>query len=128
MPRKRLIAVPLLLAPSLLLAAESRRVEVVAQVALVTQIECPAMLELAPGETRQVIVRVACNQPWLLAVQTDNALVHSAGHHTGSAGGLAATSHTFVVTLTCSPDADGPQRTALVTQLVSGPLVAGLRH
>jgi hypothetical protein len=116
----------MLVAPGALLAATTRRVEVTTVVPLIAEVESPGEVELAPGETRTVTLRVACNLPWLLAVQTDNPRITPSGHHTGSAGGMTAVGHTFVVTLTCAADADGPQRTALVTQLVSGPLVAGL--
>ena len=125
-PRKHVIVIPLLLVPTLLLATETRRVEVEVQVPLVTQVECPSSLELSPGETRWVTVRIACNQPWLFAVRTDNPLVGSAAPHAGSAGGMAARGHTFRVMVTCAAEANGPQSATLVTQLVSGPLVAGL--
>ncbi len=60
------------------------------------------------------------------AVRTDNPRITHSGCHSGSAGGMTATGHTFAVTLTCAADADGPERIAAVTQLISGPLVAGL--
>jgi hypothetical protein len=116
----------LLVMPGALLAGASRRLEVVSTVPLVSQVEHPGEVQLAPGETCTVTLRVACNQPWLLAVQTDNPRITPSGRHTGSAGGMMAAGHTFAVTLTCAADAAGPQRTALVTQLISGPLVAGL--
>ena len=126
--KKKALIVPLILAPTLLLAAEVRRVNVVAMVPLVTQIECPARHELSPGETREVTVRVACNQSWLLAVLSDNPLVQTTGPHKGAAGGMDAAGNTFTVTLTCAGAAVGQQRTNLATQLVSGPLVAGLQR
>lgn len=116
----------LLLAPGVLLAAVARRVEVVAQVPLVSHVETPGVLELTPGETCLVTVRVACNQPWLLGVQTDNPHIRSTGRHAGSAGGMAAAGHTCTIMLTCAPEAVGPQRTTLITGLISGPLAAGL--
>ena len=127
MPKKTSIVV-LLLAPSALYAAAARRVDIVAQVPMVAQVESPAALELAPGETRSVTLRVACNQPWLLSVRTDNPMIRSTSRHCGSAGGMAASGHTFTIELTCAPEANGPQRTTLATQLISGPLVAGLPH
>ena len=116
----------MLFAPGALFATTTRRVEVTTVVPLIAEVESPGEVELAPGETRTVTLRVACNLPWLLAVQTDNSRITSSDRHTGSAGGMTAAGHTFTVTLTCAADADGPQRTALVTQLISGPLVAGL--
>jgi hypothetical protein len=127
MPAKPIVVV-LLIAPTVLLATPAKKVEVVADVPLVAQVDSPATVELLPGETRLVTLRIACNQPWLVAVQTDNPQIRATGQHAGNAGGMAARGHTFLVTLTCSPDAVGPQRTTLATRLVSGPLAAGLTH
>jgi hypothetical protein len=126
MLKKKAIIVPLLIAPTLLLAAEARRVNVAALVPPVTQIECPVCHELSPGEIREVTVRVASNQPWHLAIFSDNPLVQTTGPHKGTAGGMRAAGNTFTVTLTCAEAAVGPQRTNLATQLVRGPLVASL--
>lgn len=109
-------------------AEAARRIHLVAEVPLVAQVETPAAFELAPGETRSLTVRVACNQPWLLVVLAGNPLVHTAGRHAGPAGGMAAAGNTFTVTVSCDPAATGPQKVALATQLVSGPLVAGLAY
>jgi hypothetical protein len=101
-------------------------VDLVAQVPIVAQVEAPGMLELFPGETRVVTLRVACNQPWLLSVHSENPQIKSIGRHVGCPGGMAAAGNSVTVVLTCSPEADGPQRTTLSTRLVSGPLVAAL--
>lgn len=122
------MAVLFLLAPGVLLAGATRRVDVAAQVPVVAQVESPSTLELAPGETRMVTIRVACNQPWLLTLQTDNPQIRTARRYAGSAGGMAAAGNTFAITLTCAPEALGLQRTTLATRLVTGPLVAVLPH
>jgi hypothetical protein len=126
--KKKARIVPLILVPAVLLASEVRRVNVAAMIPPVTQIECPAWHELSPGESREVTVRVACNQSWHLAVLSDNPLVQTTGPHKGAAGGMDAAGNTFTVTLTCADAAVGRQSTNLATQLVSGPLVAGLGH
>jgi hypothetical protein len=118
----------LLFAPTVLLAEATRRVEIVAQVPLVAQVDSPGEMDLSPGETRLVTIRVACNQPWLLSVQTDNPQVATSARHVGAAGGMSASGHTFTVSLTCAAGANGPQHAALVTRLMSGAIVAGLPH
>ena len=124
MPIKAVLS--LLVLPGALLAGASRRVEVVSTVPLVSQVDHPGEVQLAPGESREVTVRVACNQPWLITVQVDNPSISSSGRQIGSAGGMSASGHTFAVTLSCAADAAGPQHATFVTQLISGPLVAGL--
>jgi hypothetical protein len=126
MGRFKAVIVFVLLAPGVLLATPVRRVEVVASVPLVAHVEAPGALILAPGETRRVTLRVACNQPWLLNVSSGNPQVRASGHQVGTAGGMAAAGHTCTFILSCAPDARGPQRATLATELISGPLVAGL--
>jgi hypothetical protein len=115
-----------ILVPRVLDAAAVQKVDVKAQVPLVAKIECPSSLELAPGETRRMTVRVACNQSWLLAVASDNPFIRATGRYTGRAGGMASKGNSFEVTMICSPEATGRQSTELSARLVSGPLVAGL--
>ena len=83
-------------------------------------------MDLDPGETRLITIRVACNQPWLLAVQADNPQIATSARHVGAAGGMASAGHTFTVALTCSSTAHGAQHATLATRLMSGPLVTGL--
>jgi len=116
------------LTPAALLAANARPVNLVGQVPLLARVECPPIVELAPGETRIVIIRVACNQPWLFDVQTDNPQVRASGRYAGSAGGMEAPGHTLSIILTRAPGAVGPQRTTLITRLVSGSMVPYLPH
>ncbi len=125
MTKKKLVVI-LWFAPTVLLAETTRKIEIVAQVPVVAQVDSPSELDLAPGETRTVTVRVACNQPWLLTVQAENPQIMASARHVGAAGGMSSSGHTFVVSLTCSADARGPQHTKLFTRLMSGPLVAGL--
>ena len=122
----KIIVVGAIVTPSVLLADASRRVDVVIEVPLVAQVDGPAAVRLEPGESRRFAMRVACNQPWLLSVQTDNPLIQVAGRHKGHAGGMNAPGNTFWVTLKCSPAAEGAQQTQLTTRLASGPLAAGL--
>ena len=122
----RKFIVILVCAPAVLLAEATRKVEIVAQVPLVAQVDSPGELDLSPGETRLVTIRVACNQPWLLSVQTDNPQVATSARHVGTAGGLSASGHTFVVSLTCAAGANGPQHAAVVTRLMSGAIVSGV--
>jgi hypothetical protein len=124
--RGKIFVVVSLITPACLWAETTRRVEIAAIVPLVAHVDCPAELELAPGEVRRVTLRVACNQPWLLAVQTDNPHVRVSGQQRGHAGGMAAAGNTFAVTLTCAPSAHGPQRTRLATRLSSNPFATGI--
>lgn len=124
--RRTKAIVVVLLAPSVLLAASVRRVEVVAEIPLIAHVEAPGEQTLVPGETRRVTLRVACNQPWRLAVHTGNPQIRASRHQVGSAGGLAAAGHSCTFLLTCAADAVGPQHTLLAPELISGPLVAGL--
>ena len=126
--RVKKTVVIMLLAPTVLLAVPTRKVEIVAQVPLVAQVDSPSELDLAPGETRLVRIRVACNQAWLLTVRTDNPQIASSARHVGAAGGMTAPGHTFDMSLTCSHDAKGLQHAVLITQLMSGPIVVGLPH
>jgi hypothetical protein len=122
----KFFVVGVIVTPILLWAEGSRRVDVGVDVPVVAQVDGPAAVRLDPGETRRFTMRVACNQPWLLNVQTDNPLIHVTGRHKGHAGGMGAPGNTFWVTLTCSPAAEGPQQTYLTARLASGPLAAGL--
>ena len=125
MPGKIFVVV-LSLAPTVLLAESARKVEVVAQVPVVAQVDSPSEVDLEPGETRFITIRVACNQPWMLAVQADNPQIATSARHVGSAGGMSSDGHTFTVALTCLSAARGTQHTKLATRLLSGPLVTGL--
>ncbi len=128
MLEKKIVFV-LLLAPTLLQAESAHKIKVVAEVPLVAQVDSPpSVVGLAPGETRLVTIRVACNQAWLLEVQTDNPQVRVEGRFAGHAGGMAAPGHTFTVALSCAAGAAGPQVAQLTTRLASGPLAAGLQR
>jgi len=116
----------LLLFPAALWAEASRRIEIVAEVPPISQVESPGVVELMPGESRRVWIRVASNQAWLLSVQSDNPLIRCVGRQAGSAGGMGAPGPTCEVLLTCSADARGPQAARLSSQLITGPFVGGL--
>lgn len=109
-----------------LVAAPARRVEVIAAVPLVAQVDAPREIALAPGETRTVHVRVACNQSWLVSLQADNPHIRPSGRRVGAPGGMNAAGHDFTVQLSCSPNAPGPQSAQLAAQIITGSFVAGL--
>ena len=124
--RVKILLVGVIVAPVVLWADASRRVDVVLEVPVVAQVDGPAAVRLEPGESRSLTMRVACNQPWLLNVQTDNPLIQVTSRHKGRAGGMGAPGNTFSITLTCAAAAAGSQVTQLTTRLASGPLAAGL--
>jgi hypothetical protein len=93
---------------------------------VISQIEVPAAIDMAPGETRAVTIRVACNQAWLLNVQTDNPQIRMTGRYFGTPGGTGATGHVFEITLTCAPGSKGPQHTTLAARLVPNTPIAAL--
>ena len=128
MQRTPFVVVLILCTVKTLAASPARRVEIVAAVPPVAQVDAPHAIALAPGETRTVAVRVACNQSWLVTLHSDNPLVRSVGRRAGKPGGMTATGHDFTVTLTCAATAPGPQYAQLATQVVTGALVAGVAN
>jgi hypothetical protein len=128
MQSKFIYPVLILCTAKALSSAPARRVEIVAAVPLVARIEAPSEIALAPGETRTVTIRVACNQSWLVTLHTDNPHIRPSSRRVGSPGGMSAAGHDFTMLLTCSATAPGPQHAHLATQLVSGSIVAGLTN
>jgi hypothetical protein len=128
MPRHLFFILTGLCAGAGLVAAPARRVEIVAAVPPVTQVDAPGEIDLAPGETRVVHVRVACNQSWLVSLRTDNPHIRPVGRRVGAPGGMSAAGHDFTVQLACSPNAPGPQSAQLAAQIITGPFVAGLAN
>lgn len=125
--RVRILVVGVIVTPVFLCAEALRRVDVVLDVPLVARVDGPAAVRLEPGESMRLTMRVACNQPWLLNMQTDNPLIQVTSQHKGRAGGMGAPGNTFSVTVSCSMEAEGAQLTHLTTRLASGLLAAGLQ-
>lgn len=85
-------------------------VRVHSKVDAVAQMAGPASIELVPGESREVTIKVAANFPWRLSLGSANPTITSdLSELSGRAGGFAKTGNTIKVLFRCDPAAAGPQ-------------------
>ena len=117
-PIMRLVLILLFLLPTALFGAGTTQVSVrvVVNVPLVSEVEGPAQVVLAPGEVARIRVQVAANVPWDLSIQSPNASAQVPAPQSGSPGGKAA--NTRDMDIRCSPEASGPQTIALIYTLM----------
>jgi hypothetical protein len=91
-------------------AAKSAPVQVEAKVEVTAMASGPVSIELEPGESRTVTVRIAANIPWRLAVATDNPAIRAvASETTGRRGGYSAPGNTVQVEFLCDPSVSEKQ-------------------
>lgn len=116
---RALLACSLMLAGAGTVAAKSAPVQVQAKVGVTAKASGPASIELAPGESRTVTVRIATNIPWRLAVATDNPAIRAVSSETtGRPGGYSAPGNTLQIEFSCDPSASENQVAVVEYSLV----------
>lgn len=107
---RALLACVVVLAGAGAAAARNAQVQVQSRVELTAKTSGPVSIELMPGESRTVTVRIAANVPWRLAVSADNPAIHTvASEATGRPGGYAAPGNTLQIEFACDPAAERKQ-------------------
>lgn len=105
-----LLACAFMLAGAGTVEAKSAPVQVQARVEVAAKTSGPVSIELEPGESRTVTVRIAANIPWRLAVAIDNPAIRAvASETTGRPGGYSAPGNTLLIEFVCDPSAPDKQ-------------------
>lgn len=90
-------------------------VNIRARVETIAHVEGPAAIELAPGESRAVSVRIASNVPWQLNVAAGNPAIRAqAAIHQGGRGGFSTSGNTLEIVFSCEPSATGAQSGSII--------------
>lgn len=117
----RLVVTPAFTAMAMLLAgttglgASHAEVQVHSKVEAVARVTGPGSISLKPGEKRIVVVQVAANFSWRLAVSTENpAITVKQTALKGKPGGFSKTGNQMKIEFLCSTEVDGPQSGAIV--------------
>jgi hypothetical protein len=116
---RALLACSVMLAGAGAVVAKDAPVQVQARVEVTAKASGPVSIELEPGESRTMTVRIAANIPWRLAVATDNPAIRAvASETTGHRGGYSAPGNTLQVEFLCDPSAPGKQVAVVEYSLV----------
>jgi hypothetical protein len=104
------VAIAILVGCAGAVSASAVEVRVLSKVEAVAHMAGPASIELAPGESREVTIKVAANFSWRLSLGSANPTITAdLSELNGRAGGFAKSGNTVTVLFRCDPAAIGPQ-------------------
>jgi hypothetical protein len=109
-PGAIVVAIAILAGCACAVSGSAVEVRVLSKVEAVAHLAGPASIELVPGESREVTIKIAANFPWKLSLGSANPKITSElSELNGRAGGFAKTGNTITVSFRCDPAAAGPQ-------------------
>ncbi|HUG12969.1 MAG TPA: hypothetical protein VMM36_18270 [Opitutaceae bacterium] len=109
-PAAAVVALTIAVGCAAAVSAPAVEVRVHSKVEAVAHMTGPASIELAPGESREVTIKVAANFPWRLSFGSANPTITSDLFElSGRAGGFEKAGNTIKVFFRCDPAAAGPQ-------------------
>ena len=108
-------AVALTLSGAGVAASNGSEVRVQSKVQAVAHTAGPASISLNPGESREVVIKIAANFRWRLSIATANpAIKVGQAELSGRPGGFSAPGNTLKVQFQCEADAPEPQSGEIV--------------